>query len=167
VTNEQLIGFVLALTLMCVGFLGNLIPVIPGTPVVLIAAVAHRLYFGPDSIGYLVLTLLIALTAISLILDYLATYYGAKRLGATWRGGVGAAIGGIVGLFFGIPGILVGPFLGAMLFELIGGHAFRKAARAGVGATLGLLASAVGKSGICVLMIGLFVINVLFRTTPS
>ena len=88
---------------------------------------------------------------------------GAKKLGATWRGIVGAVVGGLVGMFFSLPGIIIGPFLGALVFELIGGYKLKSAAKAGGGAVLGLLAGAVGKFAICVLMMGLFAGNVILR----
>ena len=149
---------------MLAGFIGNIIPGLPGTPLILIAAIGHRIVFGQHSVSWWMLVLVGCLTLISVVLDYLATYDGAKQFGATWRGGVGAAIGGLVGLFFGIPGIVLGPFCGATLFELIGGHEFEKATKAGAGATLGLFASAVGKCGISVMMIGMFVVNVIWRS---
>ncbi|HEU5125648.1 MAG TPA: DUF456 domain-containing protein [Verrucomicrobiae bacterium] len=163
-TTEQIVGLILTLLIMLIGFIGSIAPGLPGTPLVLAAAVGHRLYFGQHSVSWLIMILLIVLTLISLVLDYLASYYGAKKFGATWRGGLGAAIGGLVGIFFGLPGILLGPFLGAMLLELIGGHEFEKAAKAGAGATLGLFAGAIGKCAICVMMIGLFTINVIYRS---
>ena len=104
------------------------------------------------------------MTIASLLLDYLATVYGAKRLGATWRGAVGAVVGGLIGLFLGLPGILLGPFLGAVALEMAGGREWKEASRAGVGATLGLLAGAIGKLGCCVGMVGLFLVNVIYRS---
>ncbi|HLP75822.1 MAG TPA: DUF456 domain-containing protein [Candidatus Paceibacterota bacterium] len=163
-TTEQIIGLTLALLIMLIGFVGNILPGLPGTPLILVAALGHRLYFGQHSVSWWILVLLGVLTLISVVLDYLATYYGAKRFGATWRGGVGAAIGGIVGLFFGIPGILLGPFLGATVLELIGGHEFEKAAKAGAGATLGLFVSAVGKCALAVMMMGIFTVTVIWRS---
>ena len=104
------------------------------------------------------------MTAVSLILDYVASVYGAKKLGATWRGVVGALVGGLIGLFFNLPGILLGPFIGAMLCELAGGREWKAASRAGVGATLGLLAGAIGKLACCLAMMGLFTVNVVYRS---
>lgn len=161
---EQIIGLSLALLIMMIGFVGSIAPGLPGTSLVLVAAIGHRLYFGPHSVSGLIMGLLVVFTVITLLLDYLATYYGAKKFGATWRGGIGAAVGGLVGIFFGLPGILLGPFLGATLFELVGGHEFQKAAKAGAGATLGLLAGAIGKCAICVMMIGMFALNVIYRS---
>jgi uncharacterized protein YqgC (DUF456 family) len=96
--------------------------------------------------------------------DFVTTVLGAKKFGATWRGAVGAVLGGVVGLFFSLPGLILGPFLGATLFEMLGDKEFKKAIRAGAGATLGLLFGVIGKFSICVIMIGLFATNVIVRS---
>ena len=82
---------------------------------------------------------------LSLALEYLASAMGAQKLGATWRGVLGATLGGIVGFFFGLPGWILGPMLGALLFERLGGYSTQKAAKAGIGALLGMMAGALGK----------------------
>ena len=149
---------------MLAGLAGTVLPALPGTPLMLIAAIAHRLYFGSTGASNWVLGVLVALTAISLALDYLASTCGARKLGATWRGMLGAVLGALVGLFFGIPGIFIGPFIGAMLLELAGGYPFKKALRAGFGAFIGLIAGAVGKFAIGVVMLTLFVATVVYRS---
>jgi uncharacterized protein YqgC (DUF456 family) len=113
----------------------------------------------------LVLIVLVLLMLASLGLDFLATVVGARKLGATWRGAVGAVVGGMIGLFFGLPGIILGPLLGAVLLELLGRKEFKKALQAGTGAVLGLLLGAVGKFALCVMMILLFAVNVVLRST--
>jgi len=167
VTAEQIIGLSLALLVMSVGLLGSVLPVLPGVPVVLGAALAHKLYFGANGASGWVLLLLAFLTILALGLDYLATSVGARKMGASWRGMLGAILGGVVGLFFSIPGILLGPFVGAFLLELLGGYEFRRAARAGAGATVGLLAGALGKFVLCVVMITLFTANILYHSLRS
>jgi uncharacterized protein len=157
----------LALLVMAVGLLGSILPVLPGVPVVLAAAIGHKLYFGADGASWWLLALLALLTALALGLDYLATSVGARRMGASWRGMLGAILGGLVGLFFSIPGILLGPFIGAFLLELAGGYEYQRALRAGAGATLGLLAGALGKFAVCVVMITLFAANVLYHSLNS
>ena len=163
-TTEQIIGLIFALLLMAVGVAGSILPGLPSTPLVLIAAIAHKIYFGPAGAAWWVLALLAMFTVLSLVMDYAASVYGAKRLGATWRGAVGAIVGGLIGLFFNLPGILLGPFVGAALFEMAGGREWKAASKAGVGATLGLLAGALGKVACCVAMMGLFTINVIYRS---
>ncbi len=163
-TTEQIIGLTLALLIMMVGIIGTLVPGIPGAGLVLIASIAHRLYFGPHGASNWILAGLVLLTGLCFVVEYLSEILGARKLGATWRGVVGAITGGLVGLFFSIPGILLGPFIGATLFELAGGRKIKPAAKAGAGATLGLLVGAVGKISICVAMVILFTVNVIFRS---
>ena len=57
----------------------------PSTPLAFAAVVGHRIYFGPASVSNVVLVLLALLTLFSLLMDYLASMFGAKKLGATWR----------------------------------------------------------------------------------
>jgi len=161
---EQIIGLVLALALMCVGLAGSVLPGLPGAPLVLAAAIAHRLYFGPAGASNLVLGLLVGLVLISLALDYAASLVGAKRFGATWRGVLGAALGGMIGLFLGPIGLVLGPFVGATALEALSGRDFKEASRAGAGAILGLLGGGVGKVACCLAMIGLFAVNVIVRS---
>jgi uncharacterized protein YqgC (DUF456 family) len=97
-------------------------------------------------------------------LDFLASMLGAKKFGATWRGALGAVIGGVLGLFFALPGILLGPFMGALVMEMTGGKEFKVALRAGAGAVVGLLLGVVAKFSICVMMITLFATNTIYRT---
>jgi uncharacterized protein len=164
VTLEQMIGLTVALVLMSLGLIGTVVPGIPGTSLVLVVAIAHRLFFGPASLSNLFLVLLVLLTVFSMALDYLATVFGARKMGATWRGIAGAVIGAVVGLFFGPAGILLGPFVGALVFEMISGREFSDAARAGAGATLGLVVGAIGKVACCLAMIGIFAMNVIARS---
>ncbi|HPY29831.1 MAG TPA: DUF456 family protein [Verrucomicrobiota bacterium] len=161
----EILGLSLALAVMLVGLVGSVVPGLPGSPLVVLAAILHRLYFGEKSVSNLVLIVLVLLMLASLGLDFLATVVGARKLGATWRGAVGAVVGGMIGLFFGLPGIILGPFLGAVLLELLGRKEFKKALQAGTGAVLGLLLGAVGKFALCVMMILLFAVNVVLRST--
>jgi len=163
-TTEQIIGLSLALLIMVIGLAGSVLPGLPGTPVILLTAIVHRFYFGTYGVSNLTMTVLVVLTLISIVFDFLASVLGAKKFGSTWRGALGAVIGGIVGLFFGPAGILLGPFLGAMLFEIIGGKKYKEAANAGLGAVVGLLLGIIGKCSISVLMILSFAVNVIVRS---
>jgi len=165
VTTEEIIGLSLALLVMLAGLIGSILPAIPGVPLMLVAAIGHRLYFGQHSVSNAVLIILAALTVVSILFDFLAGMFGANKFGATWRGMTGAIVGGIVGLFFNLPGIILGPFIGATLFELLGDRELKMALKAGLGATIGLLAGIIGKFAIGVMMILLFTTNVILRST--
>ena len=159
-------GFVLTLLAMLVGLAGAVLPGLPGTPLVFVAAIAHRLYFGDKGAAGWVLVALGLMASVSLLLDFLATTYGAKKFGATWRGMVGAGVGAMLG-FFAPVGFLIGPLIGAAAAEMLGGREWREAGKAGIGATLGVLAGTLGKLTCCLAMIGLFVWHVLLRGLSS
>ena len=142
---EAYLAIALACILMIAGILGSLVPALPSTPLVFLGALMHFLWMGERSVPISILIIMAVLMALSLALEYLATVVGARKLGASWRGVLGATLGGIVGFFFGLPGLILGPMLGALLFERLGGHSTQKAARAGFGALLGIVAGALGK----------------------
>lgn len=172
-TLEQIIGLTLALLVMGIGVVGALVPGIPSLPLLLLAVVGHKLWFGEASTHGWVLALLIAMTLLAVILDYVVMVIGARKLGATRWGTAGALLGVcfgmVMGVFFGglgsLVGVVVGPFLGATLLEFTGGkRSWRKSSRAGLGATLGLLAGTVGKVGCGVLVIVIFTVDVVVRS---
>jgi len=163
VTAVDVLWFALALAVMLVGLVGAVLPALPGPPLIFAAAVGHRLLVGEPGAQTWVLVVLGTLAVLALGADFLAGFYGAKRLGATRRGMIGAALGGVVGLFLGPFGILLGPFVGAFAFEFFGGREWRASAKAGAGATFGLLVGAAGKLACGVGMILLFAANILWR----
>ncbi len=160
----EVTGFVVALLVMLLGFAGSLLPVLPGPPLIFLAALIHRLIFTDKGASIWVLVTLGTLTAVSFFLDFLASVYGAKRLGATWRGLLGAFIGGLIGLFTSPLGLLLGPLLGAVLGELLGGRKWLEAGKAGLGAILGILVGTAGKVACALGMIGLWTLHILLST---
>ena len=160
---EQIIGLALTLLVMAVGVAGSVLPGIPGTPLVLAAALIHKWIFGAAGADWPVLIVLAGIMVLSLVMDFGATWFGAKKLGATWKGILGAVVGVIVGLFFGVPGIIIGPFVGAVAFELVGGRDLGAATKAGMGALIGLLVGTLGKFACAVAMMGLFAVEVVAR----
>jgi uncharacterized protein YqgC (DUF456 family) len=157
----ELFWWSMTLVLMAVGLIGTVLPIFPGTTVILAAAIIHRLMLGPaKSIGWFSIALLIALTFVSYALDLLGGSYGARRFGATAWGVAGAVVGAIIGLFFGLPGLLVGPIIGAIVGEIIGGKRLVAAGRAGWGTLLGNLAGMLGKLIIALAMVSWFLVAV-------
>jgi uncharacterized protein YqgC (DUF456 family) len=102
------------------------------------------------------------LGAIGVALDFVAASLGAKRVGASPRAIWGAGIGTVVGMFFGLAGLIAGPFLGALLGELSSGTSVLRSAHVGVATWLGLLFGTVVKLVISFVMIGLFAFAMLF-----
>lgn len=167
---EQATGMIVAVIVMMMGVLGSLIPVLPGIPVVFVAALMHRMIFGEAGASTPVLAVMGGLMIFSMVLDALGTMVGARKLGATWRGFTGAMVGAFIGLFFIPFGLLLGPFIGAILGELAGGRDRDAAIKAGSGAVLGLFLGALGKVVCGVIMIILFLASVISQresTIPS
>jgi uncharacterized protein YqgC (DUF456 family) len=50
-TDEHIVGLLLALLVMGIGLVGSLLPIFPGTLWVFATALFHRLYFGPAGPG--------------------------------------------------------------------------------------------------------------------
>lgn len=157
----QLLWWFLAIVLMAIGLIGTILPIFPGTTVILAAAVVHRVMLGPDlSLGWRSLGLLALLTIGSYALDFGAGYFGAKRFGATCWGMFGLFLGAVAGLFFGLPGLLIGPVIGAFAGEIIGGKRLVGAGRAGWGTLLGNLGGMLAKLIIGLVMVGWFLVAV-------
>ena len=159
----ELFWWLLTIALFAVGLIGTIVPVLPGTTIILAAAIVHRLMLGPDkSIGWRTIIVLVLLTLTTYALDVLAGYFGAKYFGATKWGTFGAVLGALIGLFFGLIGLFVGPVIGAIVGEVIAGKRMIDAGRAGWGSLLGNIGAMLAK-----LIIGLAMITIFLVSVPS
>jgi uncharacterized protein YqgC (DUF456 family) len=150
--------WIAAVVLIVIGILGLVLPALPGAPLVflgaLLAAWAEDFaYLGTGS-----LVLLGVLAVLAVVIDFIASAYGVRRYGASGRAMLGAAVGAIAGLPFGIAGVLLGPFIGATLGELSLRRSLGAASRAGIGATIGLVLGTAAKLAIAVAMVGVIVV---------
>lgn len=151
--------WLLSTLLMGIGFLGAWLPGLPGLPLMALGALLHKLCL-PGILSWWTVAICIAVALVGLGLDFLLTLYASRKAGATRAGTVGAILGGFVGLFLAFPGLLLGPFLGAILGELIvSRRSLGEACRAGVGAGLGFLAGTVGKGLLAIGLAGLFLLD--------
>lgn len=141
----------LTLALMLAGLVGTVLPLVPGTVLILLGAVVN--HFALHSIGWGTLVVLTLLTILAQALDIVSGAAGAKWFGATRWGAIGGILGAIIGLFFGLPGLFFGPLLGAVLGELLGGKGILPAGKSGWGTFLGTTAGIVGKLFIGLIMI--------------
>lgn len=148
--------YVIAVLLVLVGLAGTVLPIIPGALLVFAGLFVAAWADGFARVGVVALAIIGVLGALSFLVDFVASLYGAKRVGASKQALVGAGLGGAIGLFFSIPGMIVGPFVGAVAGELLARGRLLHAGRVGVGTWLGLLAAAVLKVVIAFLMIATF-----------
>lgn len=150
--------YALAVALSIVGLVGIIAPVLPGIPILFVGLWLAAWAGGFAHVGFWPLLILGTLAVFSVLVDLLASLAGAKRVGASTRGIVGAGLGMLVGLFFGLPGVLLGPFVGAIVGEVTAGRRLEDASRIGVGTWVGLLIGTAAKVAIAFAMLGVFAI---------
>ena len=148
--------YLLAALLIVGGLAGAVLPALPGIPMLfggiwLVAAVDHYRHLG---LGWLLL--IGALGVLGVIVDFVAATLGARRVGASRTALWGASLGTLIGMFFGAPGLLLGPFAGALLGELASGTSVLRSTHIGIGTWLGLLFGTLVKLVISLMMLGLF-----------
>ena len=129
-----IIGLILAIA----GMVGCILPVLPGPLLSFCALILLSWIKNWQIFSQTFLMVMGAVTALLILLDYIAPALGAKKYGASKRGLWGSAIGMIIGIFFIPPwGMIVGAFIGALVGELASGKSGRKALRAGWGILIG------------------------------
>lgn len=154
--------YTLAALLILGGLAGSVLPMLPGIPMVFGGIWLAAAVDGYRHLGVWWLLIIGAIGVLGVIVDFIAGALGARRVGASTRALWGATIGTIVGMFFGIPGLLFGPFVGAIAGELSSGNSVLRSAHVGVGTWLGLLFGTVLKLVLSFLMVGLFGVAMLF-----
>jgi uncharacterized protein YqgC (DUF456 family) len=152
----EILLYVIAVILIVAGLAGAVVPSLPGIPMIfggiwLIAWMDHFRHLG---LWWLLGIVLVG--TIGLILDLVAGALGAKRVGASQLAVWGALAGTLIGLFFGLPGIVLGPFLGAVTGELASGNSVLRSAHVGVGTWVGLIFGTLIKLISSVMMVALF-----------
>jgi len=153
--DPAFIYYLAGAVLVLVGFAGVLLPALPGLPLVFAGLLVAAWADGFERVGWLPLVVLGLLTALSFVIDFLATVYGAQRVGASGWALWGAALGTLAGLFFLPIGLFVGPFAGAWLGEYWHSRRVGHATRVGVGTWVGILLGTASKLalGLCMLCV--------------
>jgi uncharacterized protein YqgC (DUF456 family) len=145
------------------GVAGLVLPMLPGAllmvlGVVLVAWAGHFQIVGWGTVAFSVLVA-VAITAV----DWGASLLGARAFGASRWAVIGSALGLLVGMFLGFPGILLGPAVGAVVLEYLKDPNFQKAAKAGVGAFLGFVVGSVLKISLAFFLVGVLLLAFLLR----
>lgn len=149
--------WLLVVVLVLAGIAGVIFPALPGPPLVFVGLVLAAWIddFARVSV-FPALTILGVLTLLTIVVDVLATALGARRVGASGKALWGAAIGTVAGAFFGLVGLLFGPFIGAAIGQFMSHGDLLHAGRVGLGTWLGILIGAALKVALVFTMIGVF-----------
>ena len=150
--------WIASLLLVGVGMAGILLPGLPGTPLVFCGLLLAAWADGFEHVGAGAMIALAVLTVLGVAVDFVAAGLGAKGAGASREAVIGAAAGTFVGLFFGIPGIVFGPFVGAVAGEFVARRSLGQSGRAGVATWIGFILGTGVKLVLAFTMVGLFAI---------
>ncbi|HEX3552260.1 MAG TPA: DUF456 family protein [Thermoanaerobaculia bacterium] len=148
--------WLLAVILVLAGIVGTVLPALPGAPLVFLGLLCAAWADGFQKVGWFTLSILAILMLLTFVVDFLASRWGAKRVGASWLALAGAFLGTIVGLFFNVPGLIFGPFLGAVAGEWLAVRNLRQAGKVGLGTWLGMILGIAVKLALVFAMVGIF-----------
>ena len=130
------------------GLAGCILPAVPGPPLSYIALLLlQATRFAGFSVRFLLISAVV--TLIVTALDYFLPAWGTRKWGGSRAGAIGALLGLLAGLFFPPLGIIVGPFAGAVVGELISGRDSDAALRSGFGSFVGFLLGTGMKLTVC------------------
>ncbi|WP_137936008.1 DUF456 domain-containing protein [Chitinivorax sp. B] len=154
--------WLLAGALIVIGLAGNVLPLLPGTPVMLAGMGLGAWIDGFDKVGWGTLIVLTVLMILSQVIDFVAGSFGAQKAGASKQAVWGATIGAVVGIFGGLPGILLGPFVGALLGEYLVRKDMVRAGKVGAAAWVGVVLGMAAKVALGFTMLGIFILALVF-----
>lgn len=157
------IAWIVASSLFLVAFLGLIYPIIPSVLFIIGGFLLFGLIDSFESMGWLFWIIQILFTILLFGADTIANLFGIKRFGGTSAGGWGSTIGLLFGPFvIPVAGILIGPFIGAVLAELFVTRAgFKQALQSGIGSLIGFLTSTIVKALVMIVMIIIFIFFVV------
>lgn len=144
--------------LTLIGLAGVIVPLLPGTTLILLAMIGHKLLL-PGDVSWTVIGWIAGFWFLSVIIDFAGVILGTRLFGGGRWGMAGATGGALVGMFFSLPMLVLGTVIGAVAAEkLIAEKSNRESLLAGAGAAFGFLISTAGRLICAFAMIALFVL---------
>lgn len=151
--------YVLGIASYVVGLIGIVAPGIPGGILLAIGVALAAWAEDFTRIGWITVVVAVVVSVIITLVDVVAALAGAKLGGGTKWGLLGASVGLIAGFFLGPLGIIVGPAVGAILFEYWKNPDADRALKAGAGVALAWFAGIVVKLSLALILLGIAVFD--------
>ena len=157
----EILVWSVAIVLMFIGLVGSVVPLLPGTTLILAGALLQK-WLLPDTLTWLAVGWIAGFWFLSVIADIGCTLVGTKLFGGSRWGMAGATGGALVGMFLSLPALLLGTILGAVLAEKwLGRRTTDEALRAGAGAAMGFVLSIFARLSCALIMIALYVVSAM------
>ena len=151
----------LSIVLTLIGLAGVIVPLLPGTTLILLAMITHKLLL-PGDLSWVVIGWIAVFWFLSVVIDFVGVILGARLFGGGKWGMVGAGGGALIGMFFSLPMLILGTVLGAVAAEkFLAQKSHRASLLAGAGAAVGFLISTIGRLLCAFVMILLFLVAAL------
>ncbi|HSD19660.1 MAG TPA: DUF456 domain-containing protein [Anaeromyxobacter sp.] len=144
------------------GIAGLVLPILPGSLLLVVGVVLIAWAEDFTRVGWGIVAVAAGLSLLMWLVDLAAAALGAKAFGASSRSILGASVGLVVGLFLGPVGVVLGPIVGAVLFELTRTPDLRAAGRAGAGAFVGFVLGNAVKIALAFVLVGVVVLAVIY-----
>lgn len=154
--------WVLCVALIVVGIAGAVLPALPGTAFVLAGIVIGAWIDDFTLVGGAMLAVITVIAVLSWVLDYVSGLLGAQKVGASRQALIGAALGTVAGVFTGLLGVLFLPLVGAAVGEYLARRDERHALKVGAATWVGLMVGMLAKVVLAFVMVGLFVVALVF-----
>lgn len=154
--------WILAVVMVVVGLAGIVVPALPGHALILAGLILAAWADGFAHVGGWALGVIAVVAVASYGIDFAAAALTTRRLGASPRAMIGAGLGTLAGFFFGVPGLIAGPFIGAVIGELTATRDLAQAGKAGVAATIGFAIGTAVKVALAFVMIAIFAAAFVF-----
>ena len=156
----EIIVAIIAILISLAGIAGCILPVLPG-PLISYGSLLLVKFATNAPIPNQILLIFGIITVIVTITDTVLPIYMPKKFGSSSLGIIGATIGLIAGLFFPPLGFIIGPFIGALLFEYFKKRKAADAFVAGIGTFIGFMVGTVLKIAISIAITAYLFIKVL------
>jgi uncharacterized protein YqgC (DUF456 family) len=158
----ELLLLVLGVLIIVAGIVSLALPLVPGVAIIFLGIVVVAWADDFTRIGPVMLGTLLVLTLVAMVADNAAGMFGAKRAGASGWGVLGAGVGAVAGLPLGLPGVILGPAIGALAFEYMKNPDLARAGKAGLGGLFGFVLAVVAKAVFGLTLVGLAIVAYVF-----
>lgn len=163
ITILEIILWIVIVACFIISFIGLIYPIIPSVLMIWAGVAIYHFGINPNELSMILFIMLIILTILIFLADYLASLHFVDKAGGSKSGMRAATIGLIVGSFVIPPfGIIILPFVLVLITEMVQRKSFQEAIKVAVATLIAFLSSTFAKATIQLIMIGAFLINVIF-----
>jgi len=157
----EILLYVLGAASLVVGVAGVVLPAIPGSAFLVLGAFLVAWAEGFTRVSGWTVAACAFIGVAIWVVDFIAGVLGAKAFGASKWAIIGAGLGLLVGMFLGLPGIILGPAVGAIVLEYARDPNFERAMKAGVGTFLGFVLGSAVKVSLAFMLVGVVVLALI------